>query len=148
MAVLDGKRGSGKTTLASSIAAWCAQNGWGVVLGDVGTDASSRNWLARRDARAAPVNTWAVGDGRVLRVPRGTRHVVLDNSRFPARPGTVPSSGHPLTRSSFLSALCILNGKLRSGSSTNFANTTGWPADTAGWWRWACDGPERERTCG
>ncbi|MDM7942380.1 MAG: AAA family ATPase [Hydrogenophaga sp.] len=78
LAVLNRKGGSGKSTLATNIAAWCAQNGWRVMLGDVDRQQSTRSWLERRDARSAPIVTWAVDNGTVLRAPRGTTHVVLD----------------------------------------------------------------------
>lgn len=78
LAVLNRKGGSGKSTLATNIAAWCAHNGWRVMLGDVDRQQCTRGWLERRDKRSAPITTWAVDNGTVLRAPRGTTHVVLD----------------------------------------------------------------------
>lgn len=78
LAVFNRKGGSGKSTLATNIAAWCAHNGWSVMLGDLDRQQSTRGWLERRDTRFAPIVTWAVDKGAVLRAPRGTTHVVLD----------------------------------------------------------------------
>lgn len=78
VALLGRKGGSGKSTLSTNIAAWCARNGHQVMLGDVDRQQSVRSWLQRRSAQAAKVNTWAVDNGKVFRAPPGTTHVVLD----------------------------------------------------------------------
>jgi chromosome partitioning protein len=48
--VLNPKGGSGKTTLATNLAAYYASEGQQVVLADFDPQASSMDWLARRDA--------------------------------------------------------------------------------------------------
>jgi len=78
IAVMNRKGGSGKSTLSTNIAAWCAHSGWQVMLGDIDRQQSVRSWLQRRPEAAAPITTWAVDNGRVFRAPRGTTHVVLD----------------------------------------------------------------------
>lgn len=78
IAVVNRKGGSGKSTLAAHIAAWCAWQGWSVMLGDVDRQQSTRAWLKRRDARLPPIAPWAVDQKNVLRVPTGITHVVLD----------------------------------------------------------------------
>jgi chromosome partitioning protein len=78
VALLGRKGGSGKSTLSTNIAAWCARNGHQVMLGDVDRQQSVRSWLQRRSPQAAKVNTWAVDNGKVFRAPPGTTHVVLD----------------------------------------------------------------------
>ncbi len=78
VALLGRKGGSGKSTLSTNIAAWCARNGHQVMLGDVDRQQSVRSWLQRRSPQAAKVLTWAVDNGKVFRAPPGTTHVVLD----------------------------------------------------------------------
>lgn len=78
VALLGRKGGSGKSTLSTNIATWCARNGHQVMLGDVDRQQSVRSWLQRRSPQAVKVNTWAVDNGRVFRAPPGTTHVVLD----------------------------------------------------------------------
>lgn len=78
VALLGRKGGSGKSTLSTNIAAWCARNGHQVMLGDVDRQQSVRSWLQRRSPQAAKVNTWAVDNGKVFRAPPGTTHVILD----------------------------------------------------------------------
>lgn len=78
VAILGRKGGSGKSTLSTNIAAWCALNGNQVMLGDVDRQQSMRSWLQRRSPEALKINTWAVDNGKVFRAPPGTTHVVLD----------------------------------------------------------------------
>jgi chromosome partitioning protein len=78
VALLGRKGGSGKSTLSTNMAAWCARNGHQVMLGDVDRQQSVRSWLQRRSPQAAKVNTWAVDNGKVFRAPPGTTHVILD----------------------------------------------------------------------
>lgn len=78
IAVVNRKGGSGKSTLATNIAAWCAHNGWQVMLGDVDRQRSMHSWLSRRSKDAPQVTTWAVDRSRTVRPPSGTTHVVLD----------------------------------------------------------------------
>ncbi len=78
VAVVNRKGGSGKSTLSTNIAAWCAHSGWQVMLGDIDRQQSVKSWLQRRPVAAPPITTWAVDNGRVFRAPRGTTHVVLD----------------------------------------------------------------------
>jgi Mrp family chromosome partitioning ATPase len=49
IAVINRKGGSGKSTLAIHLAAWLAQQGASVMLGDVARKQSTRAWLRRRD---------------------------------------------------------------------------------------------------
>jgi chromosome partitioning protein len=78
IAVVNRKGGSGKSTLAAHIAAWCAQQGSAVMLGDVDRQQSTRGWLRRRDAALPGVAPWALDQKNVLRLPPGITHVVLD----------------------------------------------------------------------
>jgi chromosome partitioning protein len=77
IAVVNRKGGSGKSTFAAHVAAWCARQGHAVMLGDVDRQQSSRGWLRRRDPQLPAIAPWAM-EQKVLRVPAGITHVVLD----------------------------------------------------------------------
>ncbi|MES2940187.1 MAG: ParA family protein [Pseudomonadota bacterium] len=78
IAVVNRKGGSGKSTFAAHVAAWCARQGHAVMLGDVDRQQSSRGWLRRRPAELPAIAPWAMDQKQVLRVPTGITHVVLD----------------------------------------------------------------------
>jgi chromosome partitioning protein len=78
IAVVNRKGGSGKSTFAAHVAAWCARQGHSVMLGDVDRQQSSRAWLKRRDAAMPHIAPWAMDQKNMLRVPTGITHVVLD----------------------------------------------------------------------
>jgi len=82
IAVINRKGGSGKSTVATHVAAWLAHRGEAVMLGDVDRQQSSHAWLKRRsklDARQAPpILGWIVDKASVARPPAGTTHLVLD----------------------------------------------------------------------
>ena len=77
VAVVNRKGGSGKSTLATHLAAWCAHQGYAVMLGDVDRQQSSRSWLRRRNPTLPTISPWSV-DQNTLKVPTGITHVVLD----------------------------------------------------------------------
>ena len=81
IAVVNRKGGSGKSTIATHIAAYCAHKDIGVMLGDVDRQQSTRSWLRLREQRhpqAKPIMGWAVNQSSALRAPTGVSHVVLD----------------------------------------------------------------------
>jgi chromosome partitioning protein len=81
IAVVNRKGGSGKSTIATHVAAYCAQQNIGVMLGDVDRQQSTRSWLKLREQRhpqAKPILGWAVNQSSALRAPTGVSHVVLD----------------------------------------------------------------------
>jgi chromosome partitioning protein len=78
VAVVNRKGGSGKSTFAAHVAAWCARQKLAVMLGDVDRQQSSRAWLRRRDPALPGIAPWVVDQKNVLRVPTGITHVVLD----------------------------------------------------------------------
>lgn len=77
IAVVNRKGGSGKSTVAAHLAAWCAHNGNAVMLGDVDRQQSTRSWLRRRSETLPSIAPWTV-DQNILRVPTGITHVILD----------------------------------------------------------------------
>ena len=78
VAVVNRKGGSGKSTFAAHVAAWCARERLAVMLGDIDRQQSSRGWLRRRDAVLPTISPWTLDQKNVLRVPTGITHVVLD----------------------------------------------------------------------
>ncbi len=76
--VANPKGGVGKSTLATNIAGYLANQGHKVMLGDVDRQQSSRTWLGLRPASAPPIAAWEVAHDAVVRPPKGTTHVVLD----------------------------------------------------------------------
>jgi len=78
IAVINRKGGSGKSTMATHLAAWLAGQGAAVMLGDVDRQQSTRTWLKRRDPQLPAIAPWAIDQKNVLKVPLGVTHVVLD----------------------------------------------------------------------
>src|SRR5438445_13052792 len=78
IAVVNRKGGSGKSTFAAHVAAWCANRGHSVMLGDVDRQQSSRAWLRRRGAALPGISPWAMDQKHMLKVPTGISHVILD----------------------------------------------------------------------
>jgi len=82
VAVVNRKGGSGKTTLATHIAAWCSTSGRTAMLGDVDFQGSAQAWLRRRaaqpGARGPAIVGWSADPRNVMRPPPGVTHVVLD----------------------------------------------------------------------
>jgi chromosome partitioning protein len=81
IAVVNRKGGSGKSTIATHIAAYCANKNIGVMLGDVDRQQSTRSWLKLREQhhpQANPILGWAVNQSATLQPPKGISHVVLD----------------------------------------------------------------------
>lgn len=78
IAVINRKGGSGKSTMATHLAAWLARQGVAVMLGDVDRQQSTRAWLKRRDPALPAIMPWAIDQKNVLKVPPGVTHVVLD----------------------------------------------------------------------
>jgi chromosome partitioning protein len=82
IAVINRKGGSGKSTVATHIAAHLARGGQPVMLGDVDRQQSSRAWLRRRSrldaVKAPPIRGWVIDKTSVARPPAGITHLVLD----------------------------------------------------------------------
>ena len=76
--IANPKGGVGKSTLATNVAGYFANQGHSVMLGDVDRQQSSRLWLGLRPAGARPITSWDVQRDAIARPPKGTTHVVLD----------------------------------------------------------------------
>lgn len=78
IAVVNRKGGSGKSTVAAHLAAWCARQGHSVMLGDADPQQSSRAWLRRRAVDLPAIAPLSLETRTMLRIPSGFDHVMLD----------------------------------------------------------------------
>ena len=77
--VMNAKGGCGKTTLATNVATWFADDGARVAIADLDPQRSSLDWLdARRDYTGIPDIQGIDGAGKAVRPPRGTDFLVYD----------------------------------------------------------------------
>ena len=75
--VLNAKGGSGKSTVATNISSYYANQGWKVVLVDLDPQASSLDWLAARPSGRGTI-TGIDGATDKFRVPRSADCIVYD----------------------------------------------------------------------
>jgi chromosome partitioning protein len=87
LVVLNPKGGSGKTTLATNLAAWCASRGESTTLMDFDPQGCSTRWLSNRPAAAPTIHgipayqlNLRVTRSWQLRTPPGTRYLIVDTS--------------------------------------------------------------------
>jgi len=76
--VLNAKGGCGKSTLATNIASYFANEGASVALADYDPQRSSLDWLDRRPDNRATIAGVAGFDGGLRRVPRTADFVIID----------------------------------------------------------------------
>jgi chromosome partitioning protein len=78
LSLVSRKGGCGKSTLATSIAAYFSRAGLAVTLGDVDHQQSVGVWLRNRPATAPYISSWTSNLLGPLRPPRGAPYFVLD----------------------------------------------------------------------
>jgi cellulose biosynthesis protein BcsQ len=79
IAVVNRKGGSGKSTIATHLAAHLTRGDKPALLGDVDRQQSTQGWLKRRAARKRPrVVGWSIDPKTMVRPPAGSGPVVLD----------------------------------------------------------------------
>lgn len=79
IAVVNRKGGSGKSTIATHLAAYLSTAERPALLGDVDRQQSTQGWLRRRAARKRPrVVGWSIDPKTMVRPPAGAGPVVLD----------------------------------------------------------------------
>ena len=76
--VLNPKGGCGKSTLATNIAGYFAQQGKRVALADCDSQGSSSDWLKARPDRLAKIDCAVIKDGE-LRIGKTTEILVMDS---------------------------------------------------------------------
>ena len=76
--VMNPKGGVGKSTLATNLAGYYANQGNIVMLGDVDKQQSAREWLKFRPATVATIHSWDMEAGKPAKLPKGTTHAVID----------------------------------------------------------------------
>lgn len=76
--IANPKGGAGKTTLATNVAGYFANQGKRVTLCDLDRQQSALRWMAFRDPDLAPVTGYFAGNQVVLSLPQEADWVVLD----------------------------------------------------------------------
>jgi chromosome partitioning protein len=78
--VTNAKGGCGKSTIATSLAAYFASEGYATALADYDPQASSLTWLQQRPADYAPIAGVPAYDTGLKNVPRNTEYLVIDSA--------------------------------------------------------------------
>lgn len=78
ISILNHKGGVGKSTIATNVAGYFANEGHNVLIGDFDIQQSSKNWLDLRPDNTAPIVTWEIQQGQLICPPEGTTHIVID----------------------------------------------------------------------
>ncbi|MGB1110295.1 MAG: AAA family ATPase [Gammaproteobacteria bacterium] len=74
--LMNAKGGSGKSTIATNLAAWFAMDGANVYLADLDQQGSCMDWLEVRSREFATIH--GIPPSKSIRVPRGTDYVIMD----------------------------------------------------------------------
>jgi chromosome partitioning protein len=78
--VTNAKGGCGKSTIATSLAAYFASEGYATALADYDPQASALTWLEQRPADYAPITGVPAYESGLKNVPRNTEYVVIDSA--------------------------------------------------------------------
>jgi chromosome partitioning protein len=76
--VMNAKGGCGKSTLATNIAAWLADEGYATALADYDPQQSSLDWLARRPENRPEIAGVAGFEDGLKHAPRSADFIVID----------------------------------------------------------------------
>jgi chromosome partitioning protein len=77
--VTNAKGGCGKSTIATSLAAYLASEGYSTALADFDPQASALSWLEQRPPECAPIAAVRGFESGLTHVPRSTEYVVMDS---------------------------------------------------------------------
>jgi len=78
--VTNAKGGCGKSTIATSLAAYFASEGYATALADYDPQASALAWLEQRPEDYAPIAGVAAYESGLKNVPRNTEYLVIDSA--------------------------------------------------------------------
>ena len=76
--IVNAKGGCGKSTIATNLAAYYANEGYMTVLADYDPQGSALSWLDERPETAAPITGLAAYDEGLRRLPRNADFVIMD----------------------------------------------------------------------
>lgn len=119
--VINGKGGSGKTTLSTNLAAWLAKRGETTALVDADPQGSSSAWLASRPATLPKIHGINIDlNSRQTRsfqwrAPKSTRWLITD-----AAPGLGPQALEDLVRDHDLVIIPVMPSDIDIGASARF----------------------------
>jgi chromosome partitioning protein len=77
--VTNAKGGCGKSTIATSLAAYFASEGYATALADFDPQASALAWLEQRPAEYAPIAAVRAFESGLTHVPKTTEFLVIDS---------------------------------------------------------------------
>jgi len=77
--VTNAKGGCGKSTIATSLAAYFASEGYATALADFDPQASALGWLEQRPSEYAPIAAVRAFESGLTHVPRNTEFLVIDS---------------------------------------------------------------------
>ena len=78
--ITNAKGGCGKSTIATSLAAYFASEGYATTLADFDPQGSALSWLEQRPADYAPITGVAGYETGLKNVPRNTEYLVIDSA--------------------------------------------------------------------
>jgi chromosome partitioning protein len=78
--ITNAKGGCGKSTIATSLAAYFASEGYATALADFDPQGSALSWLEQRPAEYAPITGIPAYETGLKTVPRNTEYLVIDSA--------------------------------------------------------------------